>query len=61
MAPIELVVIILMILNIIDLTFVVCVGLLTKIFRLSNINNRSEGSNEKMDDCRYGIDFDMDC
>ena len=29
-----------------------------KIFWLSNTNNRSEGSNEKMDNVRYGIDID---
>jgi hypothetical protein len=39
----------------------ICVGLLTQIFWLLNINNRREGSNEKMDYGRYGIDFDTDC
>jgi NADH:ubiquinone oxidoreductase subunit K len=48
-APIELGVIILMILKISACSFSICVGLLTQIFRLSNINNTSQGSNEKMD------------
>jgi len=41
----------------VPLAFAICVVLVTQIFWLSNINNRSEGSNEKMDYGRYGIDF----
>jgi hypothetical protein len=45
----------------VPLAFAICVGLLMQIFRLSNINNKSEGSNENMDFGRFGIDFDTDC
>ena len=37
----------------------ICVGLIKQIFWLSNTNNRSQGSNEKMDNVRYGVDLNI--
>ena len=58
-AIIELGAIILLILNISAFSFGICVELLKQMFRLSNINNGSDGSNEKMNYGRYGIDYEM--
>jgi hypothetical protein len=59
MVFIKLGVLILLILNISVFSFDICIELLTKMFRLSNINNGSDGSNEKMNCGRYGIDYEM--
>ena len=56
---IELEVFVLLILNISIFSFGIYVEMRTQMFRLSNINNGSDGSNEKMNYGRYGIDYEM--